>query len=158
MKQVVKGDALMCFLNNKAMAWATNHVLSLSSDTEEIQTKDHGNFSATLVNKISWECTCDALYVETDSQDGYETLRTAMLAMQPVNLVFGKAGNFDQNGNQNVDENATQDYWKPTSNGGTYYGGQAIITSLQLNAQSGSNANYSVTFTGAGPYAPVTIS
>jgi hypothetical protein len=97
------------------------------------------------------------MYVEQDTEDGYETLRAAMLTMQPVDLVFGKAGNFDINGNQNVSESATQEYWKPTSTGGTYYGGKAIITNLQLNAQSGSNATYSVTFTGAGPYAPVTI-
>lgn len=158
MKSVIKGDQLMCFIGGKGLAFATNHVLSLSTETEDVQHKDAGVFSSTEITKVNWEITSDNIYTETDDGDSYDTLRDAMLQLQKIDVVWGKAGNYDRNGNKNADNSVTEDYWEPTSNGGKYYGGQAVISSLQLNAQSGSNATYSVTLTGSGPYHEITIS
>lgn len=157
MKRVVKGDELMLFIGGKALAFATNHVLTLSSETEDVQHKDSGVFSATEITKVNWEITSDNIYTETDSDDSYEMLRDAMLSMQKIDVVWGKAGNYSTEGNQNADESVTEEYWKPTNTGGNYYGGKCVISNLQLNAQSGSNATYSVTLQGSGPYHKITI-
>lgn len=140
MGNIIKGDELMVFKGGNALAYATAHTLSITGNTIDISSKDHGYWGASEVGNITWEITSENLYTEND----YDALFTAMVNKTSVTLVFGKAGNYDANGL--VSEGGTVQSW--SSSGG--YTGQAIITSLTANANTGENATYSVTFTGKG--------
>jgi len=140
--QIIKGDDLMVFANEKSIAFATSHTLTLSAATQEISCKDSGMWNDTLVNKLSWEATSDNLYSIAD----YQKLAYMMTHREKVYLVFGTASNPDPNG---IDSPTA--YWQPSTGGNTgSMTGYAFITNLTANAASGDNATFSVTFQGVG--------
>lgn len=143
-RQMVSGSDIMLFTYQsngyKSICHGTSHSLSLSADTEDINTKDAGKYGLTEVNKINWEITADHMYTEDD----YDTLFTTMTYMNPITVVFGlKASSSYEDVNIKQDGN-----WTPDS---TYiYSGKAIITSLDWNADAGSKATVSMTLQGQG--------
>lgn len=138
--KIIKGRDLMLFDDGgKSYAYATNHTLSLSADSAEITSKDHGIWGASEITKISWELSTENLYTEVD----YNKMFDAMIAAEPITVRFGLKSQTD-----NTKNVADGDYENWTSKT-TYYEGQVVITSLEANAQNGDNATYSVTFTGS---------
>ena len=157
---IIKGGKIMVFLDNEPIAFATNHTLSLTRNTQEISTKDHGDATAILPTTQSWEVTSENLM----SAAGYEQVLAAYLNATPVTIYFG-ASNYSnttsEKGIVNV-ENATEwtkEAWpsSATSSNSLNLQGTAYITSLSVNAPNGENATYSVTFTGAGQIDRVTV-
>lgn len=141
---IIRGDELMLFdANNKALAWATSHTLTITGNTVDIATKDHGAWGASEVGNLTWEITSENLYCD----DNYDELFDIMIAKQPVTVAFAKVSNYDENGLTSV--GGTVSAWTPDTT--NYRSGKAVITSLTVNANTGENATYSVTFTGAGP-------
>ena len=139
MKTVTRGNEMMIFLEGKSLALATAHTLTVSADTVDISTKDHGYWKASDVGNMSFEVTSENLYVDDD----FNMLFDAMLQKTPLTLVWGKAKDYNENGLDDSD-----DYWDaPLSD---YYTGQAVLTSLTQNANTGENVTYSATFTGYG--------
>lgn len=138
--QIVKGDELMIFLDGKSIAFATSHTLTLTGNTLDIASKDHGFWGASIVGKRTWEISSENLF----SDDGFAKMYDAWVAGTELTLVFGKASDYEINGIIDKAESWTA----PTS--GSYWSGKAYITSLTANAATGENATYSVTFTGAG--------
>lgn len=140
---IVLGDELMLFKDGKSLAYATSHTLSITGNTIEISSKDSGYFGASEIGNITWEITSENLY--TDSV--FDSLFSVMIAKTPITVTFGHADNYNANG---LGDSSTN--WIPdTSVGAKYYEGPAIITSLQVNANTGENATYSITLTGNGP-------
>ena len=140
---IVKGDELMLFdAEGKALAYATSHVLTITGNTTDISSKDHGFFAATSVGSVSWELTTENLYTDDD----YDKLFDIMMAGEPVTVAFAKASNYDVNGL--VSTGGSVQAWTPDQT--NYRSGLAVITSLVANANTGENATYSATFTGAG--------
>ena len=141
---IIKGDELMLFnAQNKALAWATSHTLTITGNTVDISTKDHGFWGASEVGNLTWEITSENLYCD----DNYDELFDIMVAKEPVTVAFAKVSNYDENGLTSV--GGTVSAWTPDTT--NYRSGKAVITSLTVNANTGENATYSVTFTGAGP-------
>lgn len=142
MKQILKGDELMLFKDKKSIAYATSHVLTITGNTVDIASKDHGFWGASEVGSLTWEITSENLY----TQDAYDTLFDAMVACTPIDVAFGKVANYDKNGINNETAN-----WAPdTATEGSVKYGKAIITSLVANANTGENATFSITLTGQG--------
>jgi len=140
MKNIVKGDQLMLFMNDKSIAFATAHTLTLTANTTDIASKDHGVYGAKDVSTITWEITTENLYAAQD----YETLVDAMLSAKPVKVAFANAASWTNKGIDNTTKTWTPD--TKTLN----LTGNAIITSLVANANTGENATFSATFTGVG--------
>lgn len=151
-KRIIKGDDLMLFIPNgsngfKSIAYATSHTLTMTANTVEINTKDHGEWGSTSVNKIQWSISTENLYTDED----YNTLFDLMIAKQKIKVVFGaKAeansvivadGDADNYTPANQDLAHTNAYMKE---------GYAIITSLTANTPSGDNATYTAEFQGVG--------
>lgn len=141
---ILKGSKLMVFIGDAPIAFATSHSLSITMNTTEISTKDHGDFPSVIGQNITWELTTENLY-----SDGGETaLWNAMKTMQPVTVKFAPATEYDnasaEPGIVGVDS-ATD--WTP---GTAIASGKALVTSLSVNAPSGDNATLSATFTGVG--------
>lgn len=143
-EKIIKGRDLMVFDNDgHSYAYATNHTFTMTAETMDISTKDHGIWSGSEVSKFSWEITSENLYTVKD----YDKLFTAMVSGQPIKIRFGlKTDQTDMT--QNVADGSTSlQFWTA---GSTYYEGSAIITSLVTNSNNGENATYSITFHGTG--------
>lgn len=162
---IIKGSKLMVFIDvpsgvtgstattSLPIGFATNHSLSMTTNTTQVSTKDHGDFPATLAQNITWECSAENLY----SDAGEKIYMQAMKTMQPVHLVFAEASNYSntqaQEGLPLIDNvgatGVTTSEWQYTSSTKVAEG-DALITSLSINAPAGDNATMSVTFTGNG--------
>ena len=146
-QDIIKGSKLMVFYNNAPIGFATSHTLSMTTNTSQVSTKDHGDFPATLAQNITWEITAENLYSEL----GEATYMQIMTSMQPVTLVFAEASNYS---------NTTAQKGLPMEDDGAEWTvgtkvaeGKALLTSFNINAPAGDNATMSVTFTGTGELA-----
>lgn len=138
---IIKGNDLMLFDNaGKSLAYATAHTFSLSGDTADISSKDHGIWGASEITKINWEITSENLYTENE----FDNLFNIMLTREPIEVEFGLK---TETGTGTVVDG---DYpnWTPST--GHTYKGKVYITSLNANANNGENATFSCTLTGAG--------
>ena len=162
MRQCIKGDDLMLFNGEtgKSYAFATAHTLTITADTADTSSKDHGVWTGNEVAKISWEITSENLY----TSDGFDSLFDKMINRKAIPVVFGlkQKGAADNTVADGDYSNWTPDYGatvpesgnpEAPSGGSTtkdMYMGSAYITSLTANANTGENATYSVTLTGTG--------
>ena len=145
-QKILKGSKLMVFIADKPIAFATSHSLSITMNTTEISTKDHGDFPSVIGQNITWELTTENLY----SDDGQTALWNAMKTMQPVTVKFAQATNYENETSQKglpLEEDGQE--WSADP-GKIIASGKALITSLSVNAPSGDNATLSATFTGVG--------
>lgn len=143
---IIKGGHLMVLVDDNPIAFATSHSLSKTLNTQEVATKDHGDFAAVLPQNITWEVTTENLYSLTSYQD----LNDAFNSRSLVDLYFGET-TYSQTNVQNslvVQEgSATGVNWLASGFGEV---GKAYITSLSVTAAAGENATFSATFTGSG--------
>ena len=87
MSNIIKGDDLMLFdADGHSIAFATSHTLTITANSADINSKDHGQWGASEINKINWEISSENLYTE----DAYDTLFDSMIARNAVDVFFGK--------------------------------------------------------------------
>lgn len=146
-KQILKGDQIQLFINNNAPVWATSHTLTLTGNTVDIATKDHGSWGASEIGNLTWELTAECLYSDGDYDDMFDR----MVAKTKLMIQFAQVANYDPNGL--VSTGGSVQAWTPDVQSAKK--GYAVVTSLTANANTGENATYSITFTGAGPLMPV---
>lgn len=138
-ESAVAGKDVMVFINGKTTALATSCSLSMTASTSEAASKDDGIWENSIVTKLGWELKVESLVGE--SKTSYNELKTAMKARKPVDIVYGKPSNPNENG-------VPEDGWKaPTIE---YEKGKALITSLERNDPNDSNSTMSATFKGVG--------
>ena len=142
-QDIVKGSALMVFLGGSAIGFATSHALSLTANTTEVSTKDHGDYPSVVAQSIGWEVTAENLYSDT----GETAYMKAMLAKTPVDIKFAKVANYSNTDEKGIIDNGEKTAWTA---GTVIAEGKALITSFSINAGGGENATMSVTFTGVG--------
>ena len=141
---IIKGSKLMVFISGSPIAFATSHSLSITMNTTEVSTKDHGDFPSVLGQNITWEITTENLYSDT----GEAALWNAMKTMKAVTVAFAPATNYD---NAKAEPGIVGENVSETWTAGTAIAsGKALITSLSVNAPAGDNATLSATFTGVG--------
>ncbi len=145
---IVKGSDLMLFYNSKSLAYATNHQLSLSGETKDISSKDHGDWTAKTMGKLSWSITSDNLFTDTD----YSAMVDLWIAKDPITVVFAVKGNTDSDNGDGTVVPVTG--WTPKAANG--YTGKVIITGITANAPDNENATYSITLEGVGALSKVT--
>lgn len=147
--QIIKGSMLQVKVDGNILGFATSHSLSITTNTTEVSTKDHGDYPGIIAQNITWEVQCENLY----SEDNGQKLMAIQKSKQLVTLIFAKV-NYDPNdekgivGHNNTD--GTSD-WQVEDNE-IILQGQAYITSFSINAPAGDNATASCTFTGNGSF------
>ena len=147
-KQTFSGDEMMIFYQDKSIAWATSHSLSISASTTEINTKDNGKFNNAEVSKISHELSTENLYSED-----FDTLFNLMLTGEPITLKFGL-----RKSETGYVADGDVEYWLPSvTTGDKYFEAKYIITSLEINAATGERTTASATFTGVGKIEQKTV-
>ncbi len=145
MAQMERGDDIMLFDDKgKSLAFGKSHTLTIGVETQEVSTKDHGIFGSKKATKVTWSISAEHMY----SEGAYDTLFDKMVALEPITVYFGKKKS------EAADKTVADgdlDAWKPnTPTQSTLRTGQVIITKLDLQAQSGDNATFSVEFEGVG--------
>ena len=145
MANIIKGDDLMLFDAGKSLAFATAHTLTITADAVDISSKDHGIWGGNEVNKIKWEITSENLYTVAT----YDSLFEKMVAREAIKVYFGTKS-------QNDPDKTVADGDFANWTGASGYAGNAFITSLTANANTGENATFSVTLTGTGKISKVT--
>ncbi len=140
-KKKIDGNDLMLFNSEgKSWAWATNHSLTFSIDTLEIQSKDCPRYPFVERGKMSVEITSENLFCE-DFDDLFEI----MMAKTPITLKFGIKKN---EGDKYVSEGDLAS-WE-IDGYQDYFTGKFIIVSLEASANTGEKATYSVNFQSVG--------
>lgn len=140
---MLKGSIMMIFYNNKSIGFATSHQFSAQVSTNQIATKDHGNYPATLPQTISWSITAENVY----SDAGETTYMGLLKGMAAVDIVFAKVA--DTAGVQSAGIIGSETW----AQGPVIASGKALVTDFSINAPAGDYATMSVTFTGVGPFA-----
>lgn len=158
MNNVIRGGDMMLFLTKGdktlSIAMATNHTLTLSGETKDISSKDHGGlWAASEMGLLSW--TCNSENVATTGEDGlgYEDLVELMISREKVHGVFTIEGNSSTTSGAVKENSVPEGGWTPKANSG--YEGDMFITNIQVNAQNGENMTFTVDFTGVGPLSKV---
>lgn len=138
----VKGGDLMLFIGGKSVAFATNHTLNVNAELADTSNKDEGggSWGAQEAKSLSWEISTENLYCVSGAGNTYADLFDAMIAMQPIEVVFAVK---NESGT-----NVPTSGWTPKSGDG--FKGKATINSLQLSAQNGEYASYTCSLTGVG--------
>ena len=139
--KVLNGKDFMVFVNDEATALATSHKLTLNAETSDAASKDDGMWDESIVTKMSWEASTEALVSADASVNSYDTLYDLFIAGQPVTLICGIPGNLTNDG-------VPTEGWQAPST--KYYTGQALITSLDRSDAKGSNSSMTVSFKGVG--------
>ena len=143
---IIKGSILMVFIDDNPVAFATSHSLSFTTNTTEVSTKDHGLYPAVIANSQTWEVTTENLACAENINQLFTVLNNAK-DNTTVMLKFAKPASYNENGI--VGEGNGTSNWTV---GDILAEGNALLTSLQLNAPSGDNATLSATFTGVGAF------
>ena len=142
--KIIKGRDLMLFdSNGHSYAYATAHTLTITAETTDVSSKDHGVWGASEVSKYSWEITSENLFTSND----YDTLFDSMLAGDAITIRFGLKTDQTDTSKNVADGDTSLPYWTSQN---TYYEGKVLITSLVANANNGENATYTITLTGTG--------
>lgn len=124
-------------------AYATNHTLTITAETTDISSKDHGIWGGSEVSRYTWEITSENLY----TADAYNEFFDQMMTGEKFKVRFGlKVAQSDMSVNV-ADGDATLPYWTSRD---VYYEGDVLVTSLAANAANGDNATFTVTLTGTG--------
>lgn len=149
--KIIEGGKLMVWVGKASIAMATNHTLTLSTETNEISNKDlgAGNWTANSIRRFSWEVSSDNMFTMKAYKKLFETMTNKTL----VTLTFGKPS--QDTLVEDPSANFADWTWSNPSTGTTtgddvVMQGQAYITNLDLQAPNDDNATFSVTFTGVG--------
>lgn len=142
--KVLNGKDFMIFMNGKATALATSHKLTLTAETGDSASKDDGMWDESIITKMSWTASTEALVSADADVDSFDALYDAFIAGEKVTLVLGTPANL-------TNEGIPEAGWTVPTSG--YYTGQALITSLDRTDAKGSNSTMTASFQGVGKLA-----
>jgi predicted secreted protein len=146
----LKGSDMMVFATIgtelKSIAYATNHTLTIGTNTTEISTKDSGAgvWIEQQVQKLNWSITSENLFTFEGGGKGhsFEDLYNKMITREPLTLVFALENSVVK------PDIVPSEGWSPTTK--SRFAGSAYITDFSINAPDGDNVSASVTFSGTG--------
>lgn len=143
--KVLNGKDFMIFMGGKATALSTSHKLTLSAETSDAASKDDGMWDESVVTKMSWEASTEALVSADPEVESFDTMYDKFIAGEPVDVVLGIPANLSNDGvpEQGWSSPAT----KPSQ---IYYSGKALITTLERTDAKGSNSSMTVSLRGQG--------
>lgn len=138
------GEQIQVFLSGKTLACATSCSVNISADEIDTSCKDCAGFASSMQGRITWTVSSDNLFVISD----YTELVDAMLNKDILDITFATVANFS------AATEADEDGHRVPSGGWTssddLYSGKVTISSIDMTADNGAVATYSVTFNGHG--------
>lgn len=146
----ILGEQIQLFLSGKTLACATSCSVNISSDDIDVSCKDSAGFNSSIPGRITWTASSDNLFV----LDEFDKLVDAMLNKTVLTLAFATVGNWDSKTAPDAEGHVVPDGGWTSAN--DMYTGQVTISSIDLTADNGSVATYSVQFNGHGALAKST--
>lgn len=146
----IMGEQIQLFLSGKTLACATSCSVNISADDIDVSCKDSAGFNSTIPGRITWTAQSDNLFIVTE----FDKLVDAMLNKTVLTLAFSTVGNWNSKTTPDAEGHVV-----PTggwTSAGDMYTGQVTISSIDLTADNGSVATYSVQFNGHGALAKST--
>lgn len=127
------GTDLILSVDGVALGYSSGCKVSTSAETNSRSTKEQGDgkWVDKTVKSLSENITTDGYEVE-GTRAGYDTLRSKMMASEPIDASYGFAGSSKA------------------------YGGKYIITSLELDGQAGDDCKFSCTLESTGAIGELT--
>lgn len=134
---VLDGTDLILSIGGKALAFSTGCKVSTSAETGERVTKEaaSGKWKESYIKSFSEQITADGVILTdaTSEMPSYDILKDAMLAGTAVEGTY-----------------SLRDGDKRTGKTTGGYKGEFLITALDLDAQAGDDAKYSLTLQNSG--------
>lgn len=146
----IMGEQIQLFLSGKTLACATSCSVNISSDDIDVSCKDSAGFNSTIPGRITWTAQSDNLFILTD----FNKLVDAMLNKTVLTLAFSTVANFSGATTPDAEGHVVPSGGWTSAN--DMYTGQVTVSSIDLSADNGSVATYSVTFNGHGALAKST--
>lgn len=149
----VKGGRLMLFVSGTSISYATSHSLNINLELTETSNKDENNpvsgvsWQTQEANVASWDASTENMYSYDGEGNNFDDLFDKLSEGAKVTGIFDMASG--------TTEDVPTGGWVPEK-GHSYYKGDMICTSLQLNAPNGEYATYSASFTGVGALKKIT--
>ena len=140
----IMGEQIQLFLSGKTLACATSCSVNISSDDIDVSCKDSAGFNSSIPGRITWTASSDNLFV----LDEFDKLVDAMLNKTVLTLAFATVGNWSSKTAPDEEGHVVPTGGWTSSN--DMYTGQVTISSIDLTADNGSVATYSVQFNGHG--------
>lgn len=145
---IVKGSVLQVSIGQVGiLGFATSHSLSITVNTTEVSSKDHGDYPGVVKQNTTWEVSCENLFCGQN----WDELQALLDDDTPVTITFAPVSNYDSKGIVQPESGAAQGATTAWTLGTAIASGPAYLTSFNVNAANGDNATISATFTGAGP-------
>ena len=119
----IKGLDVLIKVGSQVVGGQRNASLEMSAETIDTTVKTTGGWAAKIPGMKSWTSSCDGVYFLDDA--GLSAAQTAFMSGTPVQLVFS-----------NTD--------------GLAYSGQAVITSMSVEAGQEDVVSYTISFEGTG--------
>lgn len=143
---IMQGSDLMLFVNDHAIAFATNHTVNITSSgsgSSDVSNKDTGagGWASTAVTQLEYTISTENLY----SISAYDSLFDIMTAKQPIAVKFG----LKLASQATAEGNAPERGWTVDTTV-TYYTGTVVMTSLNLTATNGESAQFTAEFASVG--------
>lgn len=141
----LNGKDFMIFIGGKATALATSHKLTLTAETGDAASKDDGMWDESIVTKMGWEASTEALVSADKNIESFDSLYDTFIAGESVDIILGVPANLTNDG---IPEGG---WTSPaTKDQQIYYKGKALITSLDRTDAKGSNSTMTAQFKGQG--------
>lgn len=147
MSNVSKGSKAAVFVDDKAIALATNHTVTVNANITEQRTKDDGEFTKSEADGYTWGMSSDNVIGKNENVTNEQTivdLIDTWLAMRKVTVatdaVLPTTGRVPDSG------------WEPSGDGSKFpvSTGEAYIESISISAGPNGYATSSVSFKGQG--------
>ena len=119
----IKGLDVLIKVGSQVVGGQRNASLEMSAETIDTTVKSPGGWAAKIPGMKSWTSSCDGVYFLDDA--GLSAAQTAFMNGTPVQLEFSKEE-------------------------GLAYSGQAVITSMAVEAGQEDIVSYTISFEGTG--------
>ena len=119
----IKGLDVLIKVGSTVVGGQRNASLEMSAETIDTTVKTTGGWASKITGIKSWTSSCDGVYFVDDA--GLEAAQTAFMNGTPVSLEFSNSN-------------------------GLSYSGQAVITSMSVEAGQEDIVSYTISFEGTG--------
>ena len=155
---LIQGDKLNLWLvtgntevGYDVLAYATSCSVQVDQETLDASSKFSCRWTAPRGGRSSYTISADALYTNATGVTSFDTLLALMLGDKNVKWAIGQEVEYKV-----TDQNACEDNPHTLDTNKPYYTGEALISSVSLEAGNNEIASCSISMTGSGAIVPNT--
>ena len=155
---LIQGDKLNLWLvtgntevGYDVLAYATSCSVQVDQETIDTSSKFSCRWNATMGGRASYTISADALYTNATGVTSFDTLLALMLGDKNVKWAIGQEVEYKV-----TDQNTCEDNPHTLDTNKPYYTGEALISSVSLEAGNNEIASCSISMTGSGAIVPNT--